>query len=122
MNQLNNNKNKNFIFTNDWICGFTQSDGSFVVSFENQKNGLPIRPKPIFNITQSVKELEMFKALQNYLKIGRIQINRNNVTLVVTKIDDIITNLIPLFDNSPLRGGKLLSYKIFKEVCLMMRI
>jgi hypothetical protein len=27
-------KNK-YLFTNDWISGFTQSDGSFVVSFFN---------------------------------------------------------------------------------------
>ena len=109
-------------FTGDWIAGFTQSDGSFVISFEKQSgNGLPIRPRPLFNLTQSNTELEMFEALQNHLGIGRLQKNRNNITLVVTSIDEIVSILIPLFDKHPLHGSKLISYQIFKEVSLMMK-
>lgn len=52
--------NKNFNITQDWISGFTQSDGSFVISFMSQKNGIPIRPVPIFNITQSKFESDLF--------------------------------------------------------------
>lgn len=63
----------------------------------------------------------MFLALQKYLGAGRIQKNRNNVTLVVTSIDEIIKVIIPLFDNHSVRGSKLLSYLIFKEVVLMMK-
>lgn len=112
---------KNYLFTNDWISGFTQSDGSFVISFENKNNGIPIRPRPVFNLTQSINELEMFIALQKYLGVGLIQKNRDNVTLVVRSIDEITSVIIPLFDNHPLRGSKLLSYQIFREVTLMMK-
>jgi hypothetical protein len=73
-------KKKIFNFTLDWFVGFTQSDGSFVISFENKKDGLIIRPPPIFNLTQSIIELEMFIELQKFLGVGRIQKNRNNVT------------------------------------------
>lgn len=113
-------KNK-FNFTPDWLSGFTQSDGSFVVSFETKKDGIPIRPQPIFNLTQSIVELDLFLALQEYLGIGRVQKNRENVTLVVTSISEIVTVLLPLFDEHSLRGSKLLSYQIFKEVSLMLR-
>ena len=64
--------NQKYIFTNDWISGFTQSDGSFVISFDSRKSGLPVRPQPIFNITQSINELDMFIALQKYLGVGRV--------------------------------------------------
>ena len=114
--------NKKYNFTGDWIAGFTQSDGSFVVSFENQSgNGLSIRPRPLFNLTQSNTELEMFEALQSHLGIGRLQKNRNNVTLVVTSINEIVSVLIPLFDKYPLHGSKLTSYQVFKKVSLMMK-
>ena len=113
--------NNKYIFTNDWISGFTQSDGSFLVCFEKQKTKIPIRPSPTFNLTQSIDELEMFIALQKYLGIGRVQKNRNNVTFVVTSLDEIITVLIPLFDKHPVRGSKILPYQIFKEVSLMMK-
>lgn len=63
----------------------------------------------------------MFIALQKYLGVGNIQKNRNNVTLVITSIDEIISVIIPLFDNCNLRGNKFLSYKIFKEISLMMK-
>ena len=63
----------------------------------------------------------MFIALQKYLGVGLIQKNRDNVTLVVRSIDEITSVIIPLFDNHPLRGSKLLSYQIFREVTLMMK-
>ena len=97
--------NNKYIFTNDWISGFTQSDGSFLVCFSKQKTKIPVRPIPTFNLTQSIDELEMFIALQKHLGIGRVQKNRNNVTFVVTSLDEIITVLIPLFDKHPVAFG-----------------
>lgn len=116
------NTNKKYKFTPDWLSGFTQSDGSFVVSFQNQRIGiLPIRPIPIFNITQSIIELELFMELQKYLGVGRVYKNRNNITYVVKSIDEIVTVILPLFDKHPVRGSKLLAYNIFKEVALMVK-
>ena len=83
--------------------------------------GLSLRPRPLFNLTQSNTELEMFEALQNHLGVGRLQKNRNNVTLVVTSINEIVSVLIPLFDKYPLHGSKLTSYQVFKKVSLMMK-
>lgn len=113
--------NKKYLFTHNWISGFTQSDGSFVVSFETKKEGIPIRPRPIFNLTQSIDELDMFIELQKHLGVGKIRKNRNNVTLVITSIEEIISVIIPLFDMCTLRGGKFLSYQIFREISLMMK-
>ena len=95
--------NQEYIFTGNWVAGFTQSDGSFVVSFDKQSgNGLPIRPRPIFNLTQSITELKMFEALHSFLGIGRLQKNKNNITLVVTSIEEIVSVLIPFFERYPL--------------------
>jgi len=62
--------NKNFNITPDWISGFTQSDGSFVISFMSKKIGMPIRPVPIFNITQSKIEFDLFIEINKKLGIG----------------------------------------------------
>ena len=72
---------------------------------------MPIRPQPVFNITQSIVEIEMFKALQNQLKIGKLYTNRKNVVFVVKSIDDIVDVILPLFDKHPVatRGWKILS-------------
>ena len=113
--------NKNFNITPDWISGFTQSDGSFVISFMSQKIGLPIRPVPIFNITQSKIEFDLFIEIHKKLGIGKVYNNRQNVIFVVKSIDEIVEVLLPLFDKYPLRGSKLVGYNIFKTVALMIK-
>jgi hemolysin-activating ACP:hemolysin acyltransferase len=115
------NKKRTFNMSSEWLTGFTQSDGSFVVSFENYKEGIPVRTRCIFNLTQSKEELELFNEIQKFLGVGIVHKNRENVTYTVSSIKDIIEVIIPLFDNNNLRGSKLLSYKIFKEVALMMQ-
>jgi len=113
--------NKNFNITPDWISGFTQSDGSFVISFMSQKIGIPIRPVPIFNITQSKIEFDLFIEINKKLGIGKVYNNRQNVIFVVKSIDEIVEVLLPLFDKYPLRGSKLVGYNIFKTVALMIK-
>ena len=88
---------KFFNFTPDWISGFTTSDGSFIISFEKTTNKIPIRPRPIFILTQSVQFLNLFEGLKDFIEVGRIEINRNNVNFKVTSLEDIITKILPLF-------------------------
>jgi LAGLIDADG endonuclease len=109
------------------VSGFTQSDGSFSVLFDKVKRvhglRLPVRPRPVFTITQSLKELDMLIAIQKFLGVGTIQINeeRNVANLTVRSLDDIFNVILPLFDTCKVRGGKYKSYLIFKEVVLMMK-
>ena len=87
----------------------------------SQKTGIPIRPVPIFNITQSKIEFDLFIEIQKKLGIGKVYNNRQNVIFVVKSIDEIVEVLLPLFDKYPLRGSKLVGYNIFKTVALMIK-
>jgi LAGLIDADG endonuclease len=87
----------------------------------SQKIGIPIRPVPIFNITQSKIEFDLFIEIQKKLGIGKVYNNRQNVIFVVKSIDEIVEVLLPLFDKYPLRGSKLVGYNIFKTVALMIK-
>lgn len=115
------NMNTKFYLTPDWISGFTQSDGSFVINYSTIKHGIPVRPTPVFNLTQSNLDYDLFIEIQKYLGIGRVYKNRQNVTFVVRTIDEIVEVLLPLFDKHPLRGSKLEAYNIFKAVVLMIK-
>jgi hypothetical protein len=85
------------------------------------KFGMPIRPVPIFNITQSKIEFDLFIEIQKKLGIGKVYNNRQNVIFVVKSIDEIVEVLLPLFDEYPLRGSKLVGYNKFKTVALMVK-
>ena len=77
-------KNK-YIFTPDWISGFTQTDGSFTVSFEKRNKGILYRPSPVFSLSQTNLEYNMFISLQKFLGVGSVYENRNGVIFVVKK-------------------------------------
>lgn len=62
----------------------------------------------------------MMIELHKYLGVGKLYYSRNEINIVVRSQDDITNVIIPHFDNYPLRGHKLSSYLIFKEVVLMM--
>jgi len=100
---------KNYNFTADWLAGFIQTDGSFVIGWSKPKSGLfPIRPRPIFNLTQSINQLDI--KLHAYLGIGVLTLNRDNVVIIVRNLNQIIHILIPLLTNTPLRSGKLKNF------------
>ena len=112
---------KIFNFTPDWVSGFTQTDGSFTVSFEKRTKGILYRPSPVFSLSQTSLEENMFIALQKFLGVGSVYKNRETVTFVVKSIEQLVSTILPLFDNSPLRGAKLESYLKFRKVVLLMK-
>lgn len=111
-------KTRLFNFTKWWLTGFTQADGGFVVNFDARKQGnLPYYPRPSFVLTQNIREEQMMIELHG---VGKLYYSRNEINIVVRSQDDITNVIIPHFDNYSLRGHKLSSYFIFKEVVLMM--
>jgi hypothetical protein len=119
---INMQNNREYKFTEGWLSGFSQSDGSFTVVFDKRKSGLFVRPKPIFCIVQHISELELFKKMQQHFDIGFITQNKTNqsVSFLVTSLSDIDRVLLPIFDKHPLSHGKLKSYLVFKRIVKKM--
>lgn len=108
-------------FTPGWVSGITQADGSFLVVFSKQlKSNIPYRPRPSFVLVQTIRELEMMKALHSYLKVGYLRISGDCVYLIVDNRKDLINVIIPLFDTYTLQGSKFVSYLIFRQVVFCM--
>lgn len=113
---------QNTKFSKWWLTGFTQADGSFAVIFERRETGiLPYRCRPVFILTQSLREMDMMQDLQLYLGVGTLQVNRGCVNLVVQNLDDILRVILPHFDMFPCRGGKHRAYLTFRIVCLLIK-
>lgn len=113
---------RQYKFTSWWLTGFAQADGSFVVNFEYRQQGvMPYRPRPLFVLTQSSRELDMMVALHNYLGVGNLRINQDRVDIVVSSLAEIIQTIIPHFDKYTPYGGKRISYLIFRSVVFAMK-
>lgn len=112
--------NKQYNITPWWLTGFTQADGSFLVTHEFRPAGkLPFYPQPVFSLTQSVRDLPMMEAIHAFLGVGQLSISKGCVTLTVRNLQDILNVIIPHFDKYPLRGGKYLAFIRFKIVCIL---
>lgn len=55
---------------------------------------------PTFEISQSIHDLELMQALHTYAfgGVGRLVINRERVSIVVTSLKDIISVILPHFE------------------------
>lgn len=61
----------------------------------------------------------MMQAIHAQLGVGQLSFSKGCVTLTVRNLKDILTVIIPHFENYPLRGGKNLAFLRFKMVCLL---
>lgn len=83
---VTNLHDKNFLF---WFIGFTEGDGSFVVS----------GGKSIFSIHLHVADLPLLYIIQNELNMGQVQIKKNSAIFQVKANRDIFT-LISIFNGN----------------------
>ena len=75
---------------------------------------------PTFELSQSIYDSKMMEALHTYLGVGRLVINRERVSIVVTSLKDIVTVILPHFEKYPLMGGKFVTYLLFRKVIIAM--
>lgn len=113
------------IFTPWYVTGLTDAEGSFQITIQDSKGkGLTgFKPFLEFKITQKNHSQGILYELQKYFKCGRIIIdNRKTETMkfVVTNINDLLTKVIPHFDNYPLITSKCLNYIDFKSAVILM--
>ena len=117
------NKNiKNNVTLNPYyITGLTEADGSFIISFEKNKEMLlGFRIVPIFNVTQHIDSINVLNELKNYFNCGHIITNGNTASFVIKGVKNILAEIIPHFIKYPLLGDKSRSFEILKLIIDMI--
>jgi hypothetical protein len=97
----------------DWICGFTDSEGYFSVSIRKNK-GFSI----CFDITQkNVENKYLLEYLQFLFTVGNIYTHSSKdcYNLRISGINNSV-KLFPYFDSHPLKSKKLKSYVLWKNL------
>ena len=103
--QHKKNINKNFL---EWFIGFTEGDGSFIVS----KN------KVYFDITQSLKDIQVLYYIKKQLGFGKILIrseNNRNVAVFYVTSKDNFTRLMTIFNGNLSTFYKKEQFKIWLD-------
>ena len=113
-----------------WIVGFVDGEGCFTISFFKHPK-LQLRLKyevfPEFVITQGMKSKQALKKIQKFLGCGKIYLNKRHdnhhehlLKYVVRNREDLLTKIIPFFEQNPLQSAKKKDFQIFAKIVRMM--
>lgn len=113
--------NTNLIIDPNFLTGFTDAEGSFVLSItksDNVKSGWVIKPR--FAISLHKKDRFILEALKNYLGVGEIYTQGTaSIQYRVFSIKDLQL-VIDHFDKYPLISQKFGDYSLFKQAYLLL--
>jgi hypothetical protein len=106
-----------FTFNPFFVTGFTDAEGSFMVTFSRStesRHGFRVRA--VFQIELHEKDLELLKAIQVFFRgIGFIVSTKNNgVAFKARSLDDLKV-LIAHFEKYPLMTQKRADFELFKS-------
>jgi hypothetical protein len=109
-------------FNSHGLLGFME--GCFLVSLSiSSLNQTKSYMSLLFKITQHKRAIELIKRIAKFLHGGFIveESNVSTVSLHCKKSSDILTKIIPFFENYPLMGSKRLDYEHFYKVAIFIK-
>jgi hypothetical protein len=112
-----------------WISGFTDGEGSFVISvIKNLTTRFGKQIFPEFVITQGAKSLSALQTIREFFGCGNIVLNKrydnhneNMYRYCVRSIWELNEAIVPFFEQFPLKTYKQNDFILFKRVVEMMR-
>lgn len=107
-----------------WICGFTDGEGCFSVSFnkrEELKTKIEVRPS--FSISQKSNSLSSLEQIKNYFQCGGIRYSKSDgcYKYEVRSLSDLNEKIIPFFKKYDLFTAKKNDFEKFGEICSEMK-
>ena len=110
------------MLTPDYIVGFTEGEGCFLVSLRKD-NRIEFR----FFIAQAIGNRPLLEELKKFFVVGSVY-QKSNVkgklpayVFEISKRDDIYRVLIPFFQKYRLKGIKAKSFSIFEEIARLVK-
>ena len=107
-----------------WLAGFVTGEGCYlvgVVKGKSTKSGY--QAILVFSISQHLRDSDLMKNIVKYLGCGnfRPRHKKSYGEISVQKFSDIVTKIIPLFDEYPIRGDKAQDFASFKRVAIIVQ-
>ena len=121
INEGRDDNNHNLIINPNFLTGFADAEGSFVLSItksNNVRSGWVIKPR--FQIHLHKRDLFILEAIKNFLGVGKIYVQGEvSVEYRVFSIKDLIV-VLDHFDKFPLISQKYGDYFLFKQAYLLL--
>jgi len=105
----------------DWFIGLCEAESNFLIRKRKNEKGEVIGFEFVFRITLHKDDKKILEQIKNILNCGRLNTERDVYIFTISKISEIETILIPIFDKFPLNTVKYLDYLDFKRAFLMFK-
>ena len=104
------NASKEFL---NWFVGFVDAEGCFTIFSNRSWTVAGFR----FHIELHVDDIDILHKIAETLGVGRVRIvpNRNSAEFSVSRFEDIIRVILPIFNEFPLQTTKCLDFNSFSE-------
>lgn len=113
----NKNINKNDFL--EWLVGFTDAEGSFLIGVDHRNNYPRFNFR--FSIGLHIDDRPLLLFIQNNLNCGTVTSNKDQSACYFNIADTVVLKsvILPIFDNFNLNTTKHLDYLAFKEALLL---
>ena len=110
--------------TPDWICGFVEGEGSFVISISKIKSSKFEQVRLFFKVTQHMKNIQVLYALKSFFGVGIVKRQSKEPKeiweFVVSRFEHLSTKIIPFFEKHKMHSSKKFDFLRFRKVALLM--
>ena len=118
-------KKKHSMISAEYITGFIDGEGSFLVSFNRRSKalvGLEVRPS--FSVSQHKRNEKILYQIKKYFSCGTVRFDGHDQTYKyeVRSLNDLIRKIIPHFKQTSLQTTKAKDFQKLDEICLLMQI
>lgn len=115
---------KDMKLTADWICGFVEGEGSFVISITKIPNTKSEQVRLIFKVTQHLKNVQVLYAIKGFFEVGLVKRQTKDPKTIweytVSRFEHLRTKIIPFFEKNHLHTSKKFDFLRFRKVAIMM--
>ena len=110
---------------NPWfVTGLVEGEGCFSVSFSFRRRlKIGIETRPSFSISLHKRDLPLLQRLREFFGCGSVRYSRSDRTYKyeVRSVKDLVTKVLPHFEEYPLQGSKRDDFENFALICKRVR-
>jgi hypothetical protein len=105
------------------MAGFSTGESNFFITVQKSKTKSGIATSLRFSIAQDSRDISLLESFVDFFGCGYVAKYKNRLVceFVVTKIDDIVNNIIPFFEKHKIIGSKHSNFLDFKSAALIIK-